>query len=167
MHRSIGIDAQNCRSKIVNDGFDSIRAVVRYHKDDISGFKTYLMGLNKTFASSNDVNLRVYYSPVCIARMLGVVHFYNQAVNTFHCIPDPSYINRDYADTLASTYKSFENATEKAKDEVEVTLPPLTGSSNWIDFWDKFMMKLTITIGSRGISLYLETLLLQVYDRHS
>ena len=153
MDRAIGIDQENCRDKIVEDGFDSLRSVVRHHTNNVEGFKTYLVGLNKTFASSSVPGLRVYYSPVAIARTLGVIHLYDQAVNTFHCIPDASYVNRGYADDLASIYEAFTKLSDDVKDDIDVQLPALTGSSNWVDFRDKFKMKLSLTIGNRGFPL--------------
>lgn len=153
MDRSIGITLERCRNKIVNDGFDSLRSVIRHHSNDIEGFKTYMTGLNKTFASSSVSTLRVYYSPVSISRMLGVIHLYDQGVNTFHCIPDASYVDRNYANELSSVYESFKKLSEKDKEEIDVQLPTLTGSTNWIDFRDKFKMKLSLTIGKRGFPL--------------
>ena len=45
----IGISIEQCRNKIVSDGFDSIRSIVHHHSNDVEGFRTYLTGLNKTF----------------------------------------------------------------------------------------------------------------------
>ena len=153
LDNAVGISQVQCRTKLVDDGFTSIRSIIRQHPNDVEGFKTYLLQLNKTFASSSDAALRVYYSPVVISRLLGVVHLYNQAVNTFHSIPDPSYLDENYADDLAAIYNAFSEKSKAEKDEVEIDLPKLTGSSNWIDFKEKFKMKLSLKIGNRGIPL--------------
>ena len=150
----IGITTEVCRNRIVNDGFNSLRAVVGHHSNDIEGVKSFLTGLNKTFASSADATLRVYYSPVVIARFCGIVHYYDQAVNSFHCIPDPSFINVGVSDDLSRTYNEFKKKADMDNtDDVEIEIPKLTGASNWINFRDKFLMKLGVTIGSRGIPL--------------
>ena len=68
-------------------------------------------------------------------------------------IPDASFIDEDYANNLAGSYVSFVEAQNKDSDSVEVELPKLTGSTNWVDFRDKFIMKLSLSIGSRGFPL--------------
>ena len=150
---TIGVTPVKCRSKIVDDGFTSLRAIVQHHSNDVKGFRNYLTNLNKTFASAGTAAIRVYYSPVIIARLCGVVHYYDQAVNNFHSIPDPSFITVDMADDLASSYNAFIESSKTKDDDVELEVPVLTGSSNWITFRDKFLMKLALTIGTRGFSL--------------
>ena len=143
----IGISARKERDKIVGDGFNSIRTIVRHHSNDIDAFRKYLTGLNKTYASASVAAIRVYYPPLIIARLMGVIHYFHQGVTVFHCIPDPSFIDDNKADELAQIYKSF--TSKKDTDDVDVDIPKLTGSSNWIDFRDKFLLKLSIEIGSR------------------
>ena len=147
----IGINARKERDKIVGDGFNSIRTIVRHHSNDLGAFRKYLLGLNKTYASASVAAIRVYYPPLIIARLMGVLHYYHQAVTVFHSIPDPSYIDDDKADELAQVYKSFTSKDES--DDVEVEIPKLTGSSNWIDFRDKFLLKLSIDNGNRGFPI--------------
>ena len=72
MH-NIGINLQTARDKIVQDGFNSIQAVVNMHSTDTEGFKKYLHNLNKTFATAAS-RLRVYYAPVIIACFVAVLH---------------------------------------------------------------------------------------------
>lgn len=153
MHQYIGIASEQCRTKIVNDGFGCMKDIIQHHPNDVEAVKTYLTGLNKTFASSSDTTLRVYYSPVVINRFAGIIHLYNQAVNTFHTIPDPSFLTRAKADELSNQYNSFRKWAKNETEEVEVEIPKLTGSSNWVDFRDKFKMKLSLTIGNRGFPL--------------
>ena len=150
---TIGINTVRNRNKIVADGFISIHAIVQHHSNDVKGFRNYLNNLNKTFASAGTSTLRVYYSPVIIARFCGLLHYYNLAVNSFHCIPDPSFINVDFSDELSSHYTAFKESSTRKDDEVDMDVPVLTGSSNWVTFRDKFLMKLSMTYGKRGISL--------------
>ena len=152
MH-TIGINAQRSRNKIISDGFQSISEILKHHANDVKGFKNYLLQLNKTFASASNATLRVYYSPLVIARFVGIIHFYNQAVNTLHCIPDPSYIDIDMADELSQQYQVFLKISNKESEEVDIEIPTLTGATNWVDFIDKVKMKLGMTIGTRGIPL--------------
>ena len=72
MH-NIGINLQTARDKMVQDGFNSIQAVVNMHSTDTEGFKKYLYNLNKTFATAAS-RLRVYYAPVIIACFVAVLH---------------------------------------------------------------------------------------------
>ena len=82
MHK-IGITTQSYRDKIIQDRFNSLRLIVTHLNYNLEGFETYLLGLNKTFASLSIEGLRVDYSPVIIARLLGIIHLYNQAVNPY------------------------------------------------------------------------------------
>ena len=113
----------------------------------------YLKGLNRTFAAAGNAALRVYYSPVVISRFAGVVHYYNQCVNSFHSIPDASYVDYDYVATLTMDYKTFNSQSDKDNDETDVEIPTLTGASNWINFRDMFSLKLSLVIGSRGFPI--------------
>ena len=152
MH-TIGVNPVRNRNKIVDDGFNSIRAIVQHHANDVNGFQSYLNTLNKTFASAGTEALRVYYSPVIISRFCGVLHYYNQAVHSFHSIPDPSFVDVNMADELASLYNTFKEKSKRTDEEVDMEVPVLTGSSNWVTFRDKFLMKLALTTGKRGFSL--------------
>ena len=150
MMDEIGI-GQRERNKVVTDGFDSMSEINTLHANDVEGFVNYLQNLNKTFASASTAALRVYFSPVTIARFAGVVHYYNQAVNSFHKIPDLLAIDGAIASTLSRDYRDF--VKEKNEDEATVEIPKLTGSTNWVDFRDKFIMKLSKTTGCRSITL--------------
>ena len=83
----IGIESHQ-RNRLVDDGFTSMKNIVDLHSNDVDGFKKYLTNLNKTFASSTNENLRIYFSPVDISRLVGVVYYFNHAINTFHRLPD-------------------------------------------------------------------------------
>lgn len=153
MMNTIGVSMRE-RNKIIADGFTSLATIISHHKNDVKGFETYLSTLNKTFASASTVALRVYFSPVIIARFVGVVHYFNQSVNSFHTIPDQLYFDTDDASEYASHYRDFRTRFKKNEDtDDEIKIPILLGSTNWIDFRDKFITKLSATIGTRDIPL--------------
>ena len=149
MLNSIGVEIRE-RNKLVDDGFDSMKAIIELHANDTAGFRTYLLNLNKTFASSSTAALRVYFTPINVSRLVGVVHYFNHAVNSFHTVPDILNIDGDNAAEFAAHYRSSLSDNE---DDVEVDIPTLTGHSNWVDFRDKLTMKLSQTMGTRGIAL--------------
>ena len=134
-----------------NDGFDSMIAIIDLHSNDVEGFKKYLMNLNKTFASSTNAQLRVYFSPVNISRLVGVVYYFNHSINTFHRLPDLLLIDEDISTASSLHYR--QSSIEKDDDDVQIDIPKLSGSSNWIIFRDKFKMKLHKTTGARGFHL--------------
>ena len=149
MMNTIGINLRE-RNKLIDDGFTSMKTIIELHTNDAEGFKTYLLNLNKTFASASTAALRVYFTPINVSRLVGAIHYYNHAVNSFHKIPDILMIDNDDAAAYAAHFRA---STADPDDDVEITIPLLTGSSNWIDFRDKFQMKLNQTMGVRGIPL--------------
>lgn len=153
MNVSIGVTDRDSRDRIVADGYTSLRAIVNQHTNDVESFVSYLKGLNRTFAAAGNAALRVYYSPVVISRFAGVIHYYNQSVNSLHCIPDASYVDNDYVTTLNAEYKAFDSNSEKDKEETEIEIPTLTGATNWINFRDMFVLKLSLVIGCRGFPI--------------
>ena len=90
--KTIGL-ARRERDRIVSNGFEDLDEIVAHHTHDVSGFVDYMKNLNKTFASASDPDVQVYFTPVTIQRFSGVLHYFNQAVNTFHTIPDPLSID--------------------------------------------------------------------------
>ena len=147
---AIGIELEQ-RNRLVNDGFNSMKAIIDLHSNDVEGFKNYLINLNKTFASSTNEELRVRFSPVDISRLVGVVYYSNHAINTFHRLPDLLLIDEEISTVSALHYR--ESNIEKDDDDCQIDIPKLSGSSNWIIFRDKFKMKLHKTTGARGFHL--------------
>jgi len=105
------------------------------HSNDVDGFKKYLTNLNKTFASSTNEDLRNYFSPVDISRLVGVVYCYNHAINTFHRLPDLLLIDVEIATKSSLHYRELDK--ERDDDDSLVEIPKLSGSSDWITFRDK------------------------------
>ena len=139
MH-SIGITLQTARDKIVQDGFNSIRSIVNMHSNDTSGFRKYLNSLNKTFAIAT-TRLRVYYAPVVIARFVAILYYYDQCVNSYHTIPDLSFVDSAFADEMVQALKEPEESIDNQSDDKEdIKVPGLQGTKNWVDFRNKFVL---------------------------
>ena len=139
MH-SIAITLQTARNKIVQDGFNSIRSIVNMHSNDTSGFRKYLNSLNKTFAIAT-TRLRVYYAPVVIARFVAILYYYDQCVNSYHTIPDLSFVDSAFADEMVQALKEPEESIDNQSDDKEdIKVPGLQGTKNWVDFRNKFVL---------------------------
>ena len=125
------------------------------HTNDAEGFKKYLNILNKTFATATSRSgLRVYYSPVIIARFVAILYYYDQCINGYHTIPDINLVDSAFADKMIQTLKEHEeSATMDSDDEEDVTIPTLQGSKNWVDFRDKFVLELSMIKSKRGFPL--------------
>jgi hypothetical protein len=152
---TIGID-DNQRTRIINDGFPTMSDLVSHYENNVNDFKKYLENINKTFATATRANTRVYYNPRMISKLLGVLHYFDQAVHTFHMIPDMALINNNLATQYGTEYKNFvkrEKGGDDGDDDVEVKIPNLTGATNWVPFRDAFMTKLASIYGTRGIPL--------------
>ena len=155
MH-SIGIRQVNARNKIIDDGFNSLKSIVVMHTMCDQGFKKYLNGLNKTYATASDRRQRVHFSPIAIERFSAIVFYYDQAVHSYHSIPDMGLVDADMADDLIKVYRELTSESSDLKDSDEdedVVVPTLKGSSNWVDFRDKFLLKLFNTKSSRGFPM--------------
>ena len=149
---NIGITSRASRNQIVQDGFNLVQSLVNMHTNDAEGFKKYLNILNKTFATATSHSgLRVYYSPVIIARFLAILHYYDQCINGYHTIPDINLVDSAFADKMIQTLKEHEeSATMDSDDKEDVTIPTLQGSKNWVDFRDKFVLELSMIKSKRG-----------------
>ena len=84
---AIGVDLDQ-RNHLSNDGFDSMKAIIDLHSNDVEGFKKCLTNPNKTFASSTNEQLRVYFSPVNTSRLVGVLYYFTSILQS---IPSISY----------------------------------------------------------------------------
>ena len=142
----------NERQQFTTDGFTNISLLVKHFSYDVASLKTHLQGLNKTFANAA-VARRMYFNPIQINRLLGVLYYFTQSVNTFHTIPDIDLVTADIADDLGSNYLSSLRKNEVSDDGNLVKLPSLTGSANWRAFKEKLTLKLSTMKSTRGISL--------------
>ena len=84
----IGLNLRH-RTRLVSDGFTSLNVLVQHYK--IAGpkaFETYLKDLNKTFATANTNAIRVYYNPMIIKRLCGILYYFRTIVLGMHMICD-------------------------------------------------------------------------------
>ena len=142
----------NERAQFTTDGFTSMSLLVKHFSYDIGSFKSHLQTLNKTFANAV-IARRMYFNPICTNRLIGVLYYFTQAINTFHTIPDISSIDQDVADELGSQYLSSLRKHDLTEEGGLVKLPPLTGSANWRAFKEKLLLKLSTMKSTRGITL--------------
>ena len=149
----LGLGA-NEMQQFITDGFTNISLLVKHFSYDVASFKTHLQSLNKTFANAATAARRMYFNPIQINRLLGILYYFNQSVNTFHTIPDIDRVTSDIADELGSNYLSSQRKLEATEDGSNlVKLPSLTGSGNWRAFKEKLILKLSTMKSTRGISL--------------
>jgi hypothetical protein len=146
----------NQRARIINDGFPTMSDLVSHYENNVNDFKKYMENINKTFATATRANARVYYNPRMVPKLLSILHYFDQAVHTFHVIPDMALIDNDLSTQYSIEYKNFvkrEKGGNNGDDDVEVKIPNLTGATNWVSFRDAFMTKLASIYGARGIPL--------------
>lgn len=151
MLQTIGVEDRE-RTRLFRDGFATIQDVVNHFSDDMKSLKRHLENTNKAFATA-PVD-PVYFTPPVINRILGVFHYFNIGVNGLHTIPDPLNIDRtlatDYGKHFKLTYEAIDDDDDDAED---LTIPSLTGATDWVAFRDAFVSKLSSTRGARGFPL--------------
>ena len=143
------------RNRIVEDRFDNLQALVDHYRYDIEGFLSYLKNINKAWGALNQ-NRRIFFNPVIMQQLLGILHYASQAYYSFHLIIDTDDITAADATSFGRAYNDFKSKVDNANDGdngTDISVPTLTGSSNWVNFWDKFIMKLGFTFGARGMPL--------------
>ena len=134
MNTAIGITDAACHNRIVKDGYSSVSTIIRQHSNDVKGFTTYLVSLNKTFASAQEAAMRVYYLPVIISRYAGVIHYFDQCVNSLHTIPEMSFFDTDQVTELSTQYVAFTKQADNDNNKMNIDIPIVTGSSHWVNF---------------------------------
>jgi len=68
-------------------------------------------------------------------------------------VPDINEIDLQVSNTYADAYRSILNKRIHDKDEEDFIVPKLNGTSNWRDFKDKLILKLSTNKGTRDILL--------------
>ena len=141
MLTTLGFNAAE-KNRFSTDGFTTMEIFSLQFKLNLKSFKSYMKDLNKTFAASGVTNIRVYYNPIKLKRIIGVVHYYNQSLYVYHTIPDIDLITS----TLATEYgNAYDNMIEYKDDEDKkenIELLVLSANS-WTDWGDKFRLKLS------------------------
>jgi len=77
-----------------------------------------------------------------LSRLLGVLYFIDQSVNTYHIVPYINEIDLHVSKDYVNIYCVILNKENRANQEGGVTVPKLNGASNWRDFKDKLILKL-------------------------
>ena len=91
------------------------------YKLNVKGFKSYIENLNKTFAAASVVNMRVYFNPIKMKQLIGVVHYFDQALHAYHSIPDIDMITIELAMEYGTAYKMLSSKLfKKDKEENQV-----------------------------------------------
>ena len=126
--------------------------LVEHFAYDVKGFKDHLTSLNKSLASATGAR-RVYFNPIMMNRLLGILHYFDQAVHTYHTIPDIDELDADLANLFGKQYQSSHRSKLDDEEEVGIKIPDLTGATNWREFKEKFILKLSTIKGTRGIPL--------------
>ena len=104
------------RERLITDEFTNMEELVSHLTYNTNGFKSYLVQLNKTCGATNDAALRLYYTPVFMSRLLGVLYLIDQSVNMYHMVPDINEICLQVSNTYADAYRSIpENAIKTRK----------------------------------------------------
>ena len=145
------------RAHIIADGFQNMQELVEHY--EVTGpkeFERYLENLNKTFATASSANMRVYYNPGLIKRMVGCLYYFRHAIFSLHTAPDIELILRDHTNNYAKAWTKSQmtiQANKKAANKKENDLVKLKGSNNWIDFRDSFTVRLKFITSARGFPL--------------
>lgn len=148
----VGLNQRTSNWITVSDGFDSANTLVNHYGYNVKSFRDHLRGLNRTYGAARDA-IRMTFSPVAILRLTGILFYCSQAYHTLHEIPDINAIGPGDASIYGNHYLSLMDGDADSDNEGEVSLPTFTGASNWIDFRDKFILKLSLVNGSRSIPL--------------
>ena len=121
-------------------------------KDDVESFKEYLKSLNKTFGSAGE-GLRVYYSPVVINRLVGLLYYFNIAVQHMHVVPKLSIIQAAQATAWGRLYQDSIKTKETDIGQDDVKIPQFKGHNNWIEFKQKLVLKISLIKSVTGFTL--------------
>ena len=144
------------RAHIIADGFQNMQDLVEYY--EVTGpkeFERYMENLNKTFATASNANMRVYYNPGLIKRMVGCLYYFRHSIFSLHTVPDIELILRDHANNFAKAWTKSQldiQANKETSDKKKNDVVKLKGENNWIDFRDSFSVKLKSITSARGFS---------------
>ena len=146
------------RNHLVRDGFDTMKRLTDYFQySTIPEIEKYFKDANKTFGSMPRAQDRVYFAPRLIKLVVATIWYFVHCVYSFHIMPDITSVTLQKAtelDLVCSQSKSSTASTDaESSNDDEITLPKLKGSNNWIDFRDKFLIKLSKLKNKRNISL--------------
>ena len=153
----IGVPVRE-RDHLVSDGFLTMKQITDYFQySSVFEIEEYFKDINKTFGSRPRANDRVYFNPRVTKLLVASIWYFVHCVYSFHIMPDIDSLTLAKAtqlDLACSQHKTSSNSTDsESKEDDDVVLPKLKGSINWIDFRDKFLIKLAKLRNKRNISL--------------
>ena len=140
-------------ARLKTDGFDNMEILCLQYKLDTKSFKDYLLNTNKTFGSAR-VAIQVYFTPVIITRLTGMVHFFDQHLFTYHAIPDIALVTKEKCTEYGHAFETMNKRKTESPDRMkEIQIPKFKGGHSWMDFYEKLEHKLSLAIGARGFPL--------------
>ena len=153
----LGVRPQE-RNHLVRDGFTTMKELTDYFQySSVAEIEKYFKDVNKTFGSLPRAQDRVYFTPKLIKLIVAAIWYFVHCVHSFHIMPNIVMVTlqkaTDLNDICSQLYSSSNQADSNENEDDEVTLPKLKGSTNWIDFRDKFLIKLSKLKNKRLISL--------------
>ena len=137
------------RFRMLHDGYDSMEVLVDNYANDVEGFKKHLVRCNKNWMNHASPIMRVFFSPIIIDSLVGILYYFHTAVKVLHTIPCVMDISIDEAKHYGHTYKA--SLTSNDEDNEDVELPQLKEGKDWSRFKESFLMKLNLFKGVRGI----------------
>jgi hypothetical protein len=139
------------RFRLLHDGFDTMQSLVDHYGDKIDNFRKQLTTNNKNWVSHRTTQLRSFFSPVVINRLVGTLYYFNTTVQLFHVIPDTQLVTG----ARASSYGNlFITATANDDEDADkITVPPFQDAKGWTSFRDNFILMLSLNKGIRGVPL--------------
>ena len=147
----IGCDYRN-KFRMLHNGFNTVQSIVDHYGDDIDGFLKQLKNDNKTWSSNQSVMMRSYYTPIVIARLVGILYYANAGINILHQIPDVHAITAADASSYHKLYTNIQSG-EEADEPDNVVVPTLSDVKGWMSFKENFLLLLGLTKGARAIPL--------------
>ena len=107
--------------------------------------KKHLTNSNKTWMNNTVLRMRLFFSPVLINKLVGVVYYFQTSVNILHTIPNIKSITLETADSYARAY-SNSLLDDDLDDEVsKIELPTLTEAKDRTPFKETFLQILSVT----------------------
>ena len=102
-------------SKLINDDFTSIKALVDTYHNDLDGFTSYLKGINKTYGARSTCPIR--FRPIIMKRLVAILFHFIQAVRCFHLILNTANIDADTCSVLIAVHEAHTSWKDSDGDD--------------------------------------------------
>ena len=114
-------------ARLKSDGFNNMETLCLQYKLDTKSFKDYLLNTNKTFRSAR-VAIQVYFTPVIITRLTGMVHFFDQHLFTYHAIPDIALVTKEKCTKYGHAFETMNLKKSRGPEKMkEIQIPKFKG----------------------------------------